>query len=75
MNDPHTKNHRPLLEGCSQAWQHRLSHQVKKKWKWQPICQGQIFHINERKPLSMTVAKGVSNNGEHTLIPVMAKVI
>jgi hypothetical protein len=31
--------------------------------------------INKRKPLSMTVAKGVSNNGEHTLIPVMAKMI
>jgi hypothetical protein len=31
--------------------------------------------INKRKPLSMTVAKGVSNNGEHMLIPVMAKMI
>ena len=31
--------------------------------------------INKRKPLSTTVAKGVSNNGEHTLIPVMAKMI
>ncbi len=31
--------------------------------------------INKRKPLSMTVAKGVSNNGEHTLIPVTAKMI
>ncbi len=31
--------------------------------------------INERKPSSTTVAKGVSNNGEHTLIPVMAKII
>ncbi len=29
--------------------------------------------INERKPLSTMVAKGVLNNGEHTLIPVMAK--
>jgi hypothetical protein len=26
--------------------------------------------IDERKPLSMTVVKGVLNNGEHTLIPV-----
>jgi hypothetical protein len=31
--------------------------------------------INKRKPLSITVAKGVSNNGEHTLIPVTAKMI
>ncbi len=30
-NDPHTKNHRPLLEGCNQVWQHHLSHQVQKK--------------------------------------------
>ncbi len=30
--------------------------------------------INKRKPSSTTVAKGVSNNGEHTLIPVMAKI-
>ncbi len=31
--------------------------------------------IDKRKPLSTTVAKGVSNNGEHTLIPVTAKMI
>ena len=31
--------------------------------------------IDERKPSSMTVAKGNFNNGEHTLIPVMAKMI
>jgi hypothetical protein len=31
--------------------------------------------INKRKLLSTTVAKGVLNNGEHTLIPVMAKMI
>ncbi len=31
--------------------------------------------INKRKPLSMTVAKGVSNNGEHMLIPVTEKMI
>ncbi len=29
--------------------------------------------IDKRKPSSMTVAKGVSNNGEHTLIPVTAR--
>jgi hypothetical protein len=31
--------------------------------------------INERKLSSMTVAKGVSNNGEHMLIPITAKMI
>jgi hypothetical protein len=31
--------------------------------------------IDKRKSLSMMVAKGVLNNGEHTLIPVMAKMI
>ncbi len=31
--------------------------------------------INKGKPSSTTVAKGVLNNGEHTLIPVMAKMI
>jgi hypothetical protein len=28
--------------------------------------------IKKRKPSSTTVVKGVLNNGEHTLIPVMA---
>ncbi len=31
--------------------------------------------IDKRKPSSTTVEKGVLNNGEHTLIPVMAKMI
>jgi hypothetical protein len=31
--------------------------------------------INERKPSSTTVVKSVLNNGEHTLIPVTAKMI
>jgi hypothetical protein len=31
--------------------------------------------INKRKPSSTTVVKDVSNNGEHTLIPVTAKMI
>jgi hypothetical protein len=31
--------------------------------------------IDKRKPSSTTVAKGVLNNGEHTLIPVMTKMI
>ena len=31
--------------------------------------------IDERKPSSTTVQRGVLNNGEHTLIPVMARII
>jgi hypothetical protein len=31
--------------------------------------------IDERKPSSKRDVKGVLNNGEHTLIPVMAKMI
>ncbi len=31
--------------------------------------------IDERKPSSTTVERGVLNNGEHTLIPVMARTI
>jgi hypothetical protein len=31
--------------------------------------------IDKRKPSSTTVVKGVLNNGEHTLIPVTAKMI
>jgi hypothetical protein len=31
--------------------------------------------INKRKPSSTTTVKGVLNNGEHTLFPVMAKMI
>ena len=31
--------------------------------------------IDERKPSIMMVAKGVLNNGEHMLIPVIAKMI
>ncbi len=31
--------------------------------------------IDKRKPSSTTIVKGVSNNGEHTLIPVTAKMI
>ncbi len=31
--------------------------------------------IDERKPSSMTVAKGNFNNGENTLVPVTAKMI
>ncbi len=31
--------------------------------------------IDKRKPSSTTVERGVLNNGEHTLIPVMARMI
>jgi hypothetical protein len=31
--------------------------------------------INKRKPSSTTVERGVLNNGEHTLIPVKARMI
>jgi hypothetical protein len=75
MNDPHTKNHCPLLEGCSWAWQHHLSHQFQKNdGNGNQFIDDKPF-IDKRKPSSTTVAKGVSNNGEHTLIPVMAKMI
>ncbi len=33
------------------------------------------FFIDKRKPSSMTVERGVLNNGEHTLIPVTARMI
>jgi hypothetical protein len=75
MNNPHTKNHRPLLEGCSRAWQHCLSHQVQKNdGNSNQFINDEPF-INKRKPSRTTVAKGVSNNGEHKLIPVTAKMI
>jgi hypothetical protein len=74
MNNPHTKNHCPLLEGCSRAWQHCLSHQVQKN----DVNSNQFVDdepfIDERKPSSTMVAKGVLNNGEHTFIPVTAKI-
>jgi hypothetical protein len=64
------------LEGCNQVWQHCLSHQVRKKsdGDCDRFIDDEPF-IDERKPSSMTVAKGVLNNGEHTLIPVMAEMI
>ncbi len=33
------------------------------------------LYIDERKPLSTSAVKDVLNNGEHTLIPVTAKMI
>jgi hypothetical protein len=63
------------LEGCNQVWQHRLSHQVKKNdGNGDRFVDDELF-INERKPLSTTVVKGVLNNAEHILIPVTAKMI
>jgi hypothetical protein len=75
MKDPQMKNHHPLLEVCNRAWQHCLSHQVKKNdGNGNRFIDDEPF-IDKRKPSSMMVAKGVSNNVEHTLIPVMAKTI
>jgi hypothetical protein len=58
-----------------QVRQLRLSHQVKKNdGDGNRFVNDEPF-INERKPLSTLVAKGVLNNGEHTLIPVADKMI
>jgi hypothetical protein len=63
------------LKQCSWAWQHCLSHQFKKIYgNGDQFINDKPF-IDKRKPSSMTVVKGVWNNGEHTLIPVMAKMI
>jgi hypothetical protein len=63
------------LGGCNQVWQHHLSHQVKKNdGNGNQFIDDEPF-INERKPSSTTAVRGVLNNGEHTLIPVMAKMI
>ena len=69
------KNHHPLLEGRSWAWQYRLSHQVRKNDENSDRVVDDKPFINKRKPSSTTVVKGVLNNGEHTFIPVMAKII
>jgi hypothetical protein len=69
------KNHCPLLEGCSCAWQHCLSHQVKKKDENSNRVVDDKPFIIKRKSSSTMVIKGVLNNGEHTLIPVTAKMI
>jgi hypothetical protein len=63
------------LEGCNQVWQHRLSYQVQKNDGNDNRFINDEPFINKRKPSSTTIAKGVLNNGEHTLIPVMAKMI
>jgi hypothetical protein len=64
-----------LLEGCNQAWQHCSSHQVEKNdGDGDQFADNKPF-IDKRMPSSMTVAKGNFNNGEHTLIPVTAKII
>jgi hypothetical protein len=51
------------LEGCNQVWQHRLSHQAKKKIDGNgDQFVGDKPFIDKKKPLSMTVVKGVLNN-------------
>ncbi len=64
MNDLHTWNHRPLLEGRSWAWQLCLLDQVRKKTdeKADQAVDDKPY-INERKLLTTTAAKGDSNNG------------
>jgi hypothetical protein len=63
------------LEGCNWAWQHCSSHQVKKN-----DGDGDQFvdvkpFINKRKPSSTMVERGFLNNGDHTVIPVTARMI
>ncbi len=63
------------MEGCNCAWQHHLSHQVKKNNGDGGRFVDDKPFIDEMKPSSTMVAKGDLNNGEHTLIQVMAKMI
>jgi hypothetical protein len=63
------------LKGCNQVWQHRLSHQVKKNTEDGNRFLNDKAFIDKRKPSSTMIPKGVLNNGEHKLIPVMAKMI
>ncbi len=60
----------------SRACQHCLLHQDQKKndGNSNRFINGKPF-IDKRKPSSMMAVKGVLNNGEHMLIPVMAKMI
>jgi hypothetical protein len=48
--------------------------QKKNDGNWKQFVDDEPF-IDERKPTSMMVAKDVSNNGEHTLVPITAKMI
>ncbi len=52
-----------------------MSHQVQKNDRNGNRFVDDEPFIDKRKPSSTTVAKGVLNNGEHTLIPVTAKMI
>ncbi len=63
------------MEGCNWAWQHPSSHQVQKNHGDGDQFVDDKPFIDERKPSSKTVQRGVLNNGEHTLIPVMARMI
>jgi hypothetical protein len=63
------------LEGCNWAQQHHSSHQVQKNnGDGDQFIDDKPF-IDKRKPSCTTVEKGVLNYGEHTLIPVMARMI
>jgi hypothetical protein len=63
------------LEQLSRAWQHCLSHQVQKNYEHGCQFVDDKPFMDEWKPSSTMVVKGVLNNGEHTLIPVTAKMI
>ncbi len=63
------------MEGCNRAWQHHSSHQVQKNHgEGDQFVDDKLF-IDKRKPSSKTVGRGVLYNGEHTLIPVTARMI
>jgi hypothetical protein len=64
MNDLHTWNNHPLLEGRSQALQLCLLHQVQKEkdGKADRAVDDEPY-INERKLSTTTAAKGDSENG------------
>ncbi len=69
------KNHHPLLEGCNRAWQHHSSYQVQKNHGDGDQFVDDKPLIDKRKPSSTMVERGFLNNGEHTLIPAMARMI
>jgi hypothetical protein len=52
-----------------------LLHQVKKNDRNGNRFVDDKPFIDKRKPSSTTIVKGVLNNGEHMLIPVVAKMI
>jgi hypothetical protein len=76
MNNPHTQNHSLLLEGCSWAWQHCVSHQVQKQMM-ETATNFLMMNLSLMRGShqAQQLQKGVLSNGEQMLIPVMAKMI